>query len=107
MPVVMVVDDTESARVVPAKLLRRAGYQPRTAAGAAEALAVLADAPPDLVLLDVTMPEMDGLSFLERLHGQARWADLPVIMFSALDARAVVERAGQLGAKAYCVKGRD
>ncbi len=107
MAVVMVVDDTESAREVLAKLLRRAGYQTRTAAGAAEALAVLAEAPPDLVLLDVTMPEMDGLSLLELLHGHARWAAQPVIMFSALDGRAVVERAERLGAKAFCVKGRD
>ncbi len=107
MPVVLVVDDTESAREVLAKLLRQAGYQTRTAASAAEALGVLAEARPDLVLLDVTMPDMDGLSLLELLHGQAEWASLPVVMFSAVDARAVVERAEQLGAKAFCVKGRD
>ena len=107
MSVVMVVDDTETAREVLAKLLRREGYDARTARSAAEALAVLDDAPPDLLLLDITMPEMDGLSLLELLHAHPRWATLPVIMFSALDGRALIERAERLGAKAYCVKGRD
>lgn len=107
MSVVMVVDDTETAREVLAKLLRREGYDARTARSAAEALAVLDDASPDLLLLDITMPEMDGLSLLELLHAHPQWATLPVIMFSALDGRALVERAERLGAKAYCVKGRD
>ena len=103
----MVVDDTESARDVLAKLLRRAGYDARTAGSAEEALAVLAASPPDLVLLDITMPQMDGLSLLELLHGHPLWATLPVIMFTAVDGEAWVERAGRLGAKAYLVKGRD
>ena len=67
----------------------------------------MADSPADLMLLDITMPEMDGLSLLELLHGHPRWSTLPVIMFSALDSRPFVERAERLGAKAYCVKGRD
>jgi len=107
MAVVMVVDDTETARDVLARLLRREGFQTRTAGSAAEALAALADTPPDLVLLDITMPEMDGLSLLEVLHGNPRLATLPVIMFTALDGRATIERAKRLGARAYCVKGRD
>ena len=107
MSIVMVVDDTESASNVLAKLLRREGYQTRIASSAAEALALLAQSPSDLLLLDITMPEMDGLSLLELLHAQPRWATLPVIMFSALNEQALVERAERLGAKAYCVKGRD
>ena len=107
MAVVMVVDDTQTARDVLAILLRREGFETRTAASAAEALEALAEAPTDLMLLDVTMPEMDGLSLLELLHNHPRWATLPVIMFSALDGQAVVERAERLGAKAFCVKGRD
>jgi CheY-like chemotaxis protein len=107
MAVVLIVDDTDSAKVVLSKLLRREGFETRTAGSATEALAALEEAVPDLVLLDISMPEMDGLSLLELLHRHPRWSNLPVIMFTALDARPLIERAELLGAKAYCVKGRD
>lgn len=107
MAVVMVVDDMEIARNVLTKLLKREGFETRTAGSAAEVLAGLAQAPPDIMLLDITMPGMDGLTLLEVLHKDPRWGRLPVIMFSALDGRPFIERAERLGAKAYCVKGRD
>ena len=107
MAVVMVVDDTQTARDMLATLLKLEGFETRTAGSAAEVLSGLANAPPDIMLLDITMPGMDGLTLLEVLHNHPRWASLPVIMFSALDGSAFVERAERLGAKAYCVKGRD
>src|SRR6476660_5628631 len=107
MAVVLIVDDTDSAKVVMSKLLKREGFETRTACSAAQALAALEEAMPDVVLLDITMPQMDGLSLLEVLRAHPRWSSLPVIMFTALDAQPLVERAGLLGAKAYCVKGRD
>ena len=107
MAVVMVVDDTQTARDVLTRLLRREGFETRTAGSAAEVLAGLAQTPPDIMLLDITMPEMDGLTLLEILHNHPRWGRLPVIMFSALDGCPFIERAERLGAKAYCVKGRD
>jgi AmiR/NasT family two-component response regulator len=48
-----------------------------------------------------------GLSLLEVMHDHPKWAALPVIMFTALDAQSLIERAARLGAKAYCVRGRD
>jgi CheY-like chemotaxis protein len=107
MPVVLLVDDTESSREIPAKLLRSEGYQTRTASSASEALTALDKVSPDLMLLDISMPEMDGLSLLEVIHRHPKWAALPVIMFTAVDAQPLIDRAEQLGAKAYCVKGRD
>jgi CheY-like chemotaxis protein len=107
MSVILLVDDSEHVRNLLAKLLRHEGYEIRTASSAIEALAVLADVSPNLLLLDITMPEMDGLSLLEVMHGHPKWAALPVIMFTALDAQPFIDRAEQLGAKAYCVKGRD
>jgi adenylate cyclase len=107
MSVVLLIDDDDSSRELLAKLLRSEGFETRAARTASEALTELAQAPPDLLLLDITMPEMDGLSFLESIQREPTWAAVPVIMFSALDGRPVIDRAEQLGAKAYCVKGRD
>src|SRR5436190_522785 len=84
MPTVMVVDDIDVMRDVLARLLRREGYQTVTAGSGHEAIDVLehsADpghAPPDLILLDVKMPDIDGLDLLERLHADNRWKNVPV-----------------------------
>ena len=110
MPTVMVVDDVDVMRDVLARLLKREGYQTVTAGSGHEALDVLARsdnagrAAPDLILLDIKMPDIDGLDLLERLHGDPRWKDTPVIMLSAVSDTHTVHRAEQLGAKAYLVK---
>ena len=110
MPTVMVVDDVDVMRDVLARLLRREGYQTLTAGSGHEAMDVLehycepGEEPPDLILLDVKMPDIDGLDLLERLHGDNRWKNVPVIMLTAVSDTSAVNRAHQLGAKAYLVK---
>ena len=59
---------------------------------------------PDLVLLDVMMPVLGGLEVLEVLHADPRWRSLPVIMMTAVCDTHTVNRARQLGAKAYLLK---
>jgi len=59
---------------------------------------------PDLILLDVLMPELDGLEMLEVLHADPRWKALPVVMLTAVSDINCIRRAEQLGAKAYLVK---
>jgi len=110
MPTVMVVDDVDVMRDVLARLLKREGYKTLTAGSGTEAIDVLehsrdpGHSPPDLILLDVKMPDIDGLDLLERLHGDPRWKDTPVIMLTAVSDTHAVHRAEQLGAKAYLVK---
>ncbi len=104
MPTIMVVDDTASAREMLARLLRREGYQTVTANNGKEALDSLSQTHPDLILLDVAMPELDGLSFLEILHDNPEWRSLPVIMMTAVSDTHCIRRAEQLGAKEYLVK---
>ena len=110
MPTVMVVDDVDVMRDVLARLLKREGYQTLTAGSGHEAIDVLEHCsepgaePPDLILLDVKMPDIDGLDLLERLHGDNRWKNVPVIMLTAVSDTGAVNRAHQLGAKAYLVK---
>jgi DNA-binding response OmpR family regulator len=106
MATVMVVDDTAVIRETVAKLLRQEGYKTVCAANGKEALAVFRDMTPDLVLLDVMMPEMNGMEFLQSLRQHPRGRALPVIMMTALSDDANQTLAEELGASDYLVKAR-
>jgi class 3 adenylate cyclase/CheY-like chemotaxis protein len=105
--VILVVDDSEDNRDMLARRLRRQGYEVLTAAGGRPALAALAEAPVDLVLLDVMMPDLDGYAVLERLKADPARRDIPVLMISALDELDSVVRCIQLGAEDYLGKPFD
>ena len=92
-PLVLVVDDDARLREFMRVNLEMEGYSVREASSAEEALAVIEDQAPELVLLDVVMPGVDGWQMLQRM--QERHGSIPVIMFSgqvdpeaAADARA-------------------
>jgi CheY-like chemotaxis protein len=110
MPTVMVVDDVDVIRDVLARLLKREGFDTLAAGSGNEALDMLEHSrdpghnAPDLILLDVKMPDIDGLDLLEQLHSDSRWKNTPVIMLTALSDTQTVNRAQQLGAKAFLVK---
>jgi adenylate cyclase len=105
--VILVVDDGEDNRDMLSRRLRRQGYEVQTAAGGHAALAALAAAPVDLVLLDVMMPDLDGYAVLERLKADPTRRDIPVLMISALDELDSVVRCIQLGAEDYLGKPFD
>lgn len=102
----MVVDDTAVIREAVARLLRREGFETICAANGKEALDKLKQARPDLVLLDIMMPEMDGLRCLQELRRDPRWETLPVIMMTALCDDESHARASALGVQDYIVKAR-
>ncbi|HEY7520004.1 MAG TPA: response regulator [Methylomirabilota bacterium] len=83
---VLVVDDHPLLRDVQVLLLREAGYAATALSGAREALARLADLRPDLIVLDMSMPGMDGHQFLRRLRADDVWRGLPVIVATGLTA---------------------
>jgi CheY-like chemotaxis protein len=103
---VLVVDDTDSARDVAERILRFHGFEARGAASGSDALALLEQITPDLVLLDVAMPQMDGLAFLEHLREDPRWQSLPVVMMTAIADASSVHQAFRLGACDYLVKAQ-
>jgi CheY-like chemotaxis protein len=106
MATVMVVDDTQLIRETVAKLLRREGYETVCACNGIEAMAEFEKMRPDLVLLDIMMPDMDGMEFLERLRGHPGGRILPVIMMSALGDDVNQSLAKKLGASEFLVKTR-
>ncbi len=104
---ILVVDDLEDNRSVLERRLRRQGHTVACASGGHAALEMLRRERFDLVLLDVLMPDLDGLAVLERLKGDAATRDIPVIMISALDDVASVVRCIERGAEDHLSKPFD
>ena len=104
MPLVLIVDDNPENLTVIGELLQPL-HAVRAANSGARALRLARMEPrPDLILLDVMMPEMDGYEVLRRLRAQAETADIPVIFLTALDSADDEERGLQLGAMDYITK---
>jgi chemosensory pili system protein ChpA (sensor histidine kinase/response regulator) len=103
---VMVVDDSQSVRRVMTGLIQGAGWKSIAAKDGLEALELLhqSPAPPDLVLLDVEMPRMDGYQLLSNLRAQKPYQQLPVIMVTSRAGEKHRRKALELGASGYVIK---
>ena len=104
MSMVLVVDDEARGRGALMRLLAHEGYETLAAGDGVEALRTLETRTPDVILLDLVMPGMDGLELLDALHRHPQWKALPVVVLTGLSDTQTVNRAHQLGAKAYLVK---
>jgi DNA-binding response OmpR family regulator len=98
---VLVVDDEPTVREVVASYLRRDGHEVREAADGTRALELLAEAAPDLIVLDLMLPGVDGLEILRQVRATS---DIPVIMLTALSEEADRVTGLELGADDYVVK---
>jgi CheY-like chemotaxis protein len=101
---VLVVDDDNDSREALARYLMKAGHVVRTARGGREALVAVATTVPDVIVLDVRMPEMNGLEFLQVIRSYLRWSTLPVVLLTAYQDDLPLERAHELGVKMIFVK---
>jgi CheY-like chemotaxis protein len=102
---ILIVDDHVDSRCVVMRMLRRFGYDVVEADGGQEAMDYLRDAKPELIILDCNMPCVDGLDVLRAVRGDARLADVPVVVFSA-DARDERrEELEALGIQGRIIKG--
>ena len=104
---ILIVDDDVSEAAALAALLQREGHETACAATAGEALSRLREVDPDLVLLDLSMPRVDGLDLLDALSGEPRFADLRVAVYSGREDPDAVRAARQMGACDYILKGSD
>ncbi len=100
----LIVDDVEANRDLLARRARRLGHETGFAENGRAALEQLRAAPWDLVLLDITMPEMDGYETLRRMRADPATAETPVVMVSAIDETDSVVRCLELGADDYLTK---
>ena len=106
-PVVLIVDDDERLREYVRVNLEMEGYTVREAGSAAEGMSALEESRPDLILLDVMMPQVDGWEMLQRVHERHGVGAIPVVMFSGkVDERAAGE-AAERGAQGFIGKPFD
>jgi excisionase family DNA binding protein len=106
-PLVLIVDDDERLREFVRVNLEVEGYTVREAANAEEGLAALDDEPPDLILLDVMMPKVDGWEMLQRVQERHGVGAIPVIMFSGKVDEQAAEDAASRGAHGFIGKPFD
>jgi CheY-like chemotaxis protein len=102
---ILVVDDEENMQVLLKRVLGKAGYDVECAGSGAAALRLAADRPFDLAVVDVCMPEMDGIEVLEKLKVINR--QIPVIMISAYPAWGKKQIAERMGCTDYLSKPVD
>ena len=103
-PSVLIVDDEPNILLSLQFLMKKNGYEVRTAKDGEEALAEISRAAPDLVLLDVMMPKMDGFSICERIRATPEWRDMRIIMLTARGRDIEREKGLALGADDYITK---
>jgi len=103
-PLILVVDDSVTVRKVTTRLLERHGMQVLTAKDGVDAMMVLEERRPDLVLLDIEMPRMDGFEVATRIRRDPRLHDLPIIMITSRTGQKHRERAMAIGVNEYLGK---
>lgn len=106
MASVLIVDDDADSAEILSRYLVRIGHEPLTATNGWEALLTLDSHEVDLVLLDLSMPGMDGATFLNIIRNDRRRAKLPVILVTALKDNEQFLRATQLGVSNTLFKSR-
>ncbi|MFZ2162226.1 MAG: Hpt domain-containing protein [Sideroxyarcus sp.] len=104
VPIIMVVDDSLTVRKITSRLLSRSGFQVVTAKDGVDALEQLAESLPDVMLLDVEMPRMDGFELTKRMRQDARTRNLPIIMITSRTADKHRQYAMDLGVNGYLGK---
>jgi chemosensory pili system protein ChpA (sensor histidine kinase/response regulator) len=103
---ILLIEDAPVIREPLTRLLRIEGFQVLSAADGTEAFTQLEQRAVDLVLLDVLMPHMNGVTFLESMRRDARWKDLPVIAVTGIADTTKLTRLRELGVRSILHKVR-
>lgn len=101
---ILTVDDSRAVRIIVKKAFKTYNVQLLEAANGVEGLATASKEMPDLILLDVTMPVMDGVEMLTKLKAETALKGIPVIMLTAEAGREMVLKIAKLGIRDYIVK---
>jgi chemosensory pili system protein ChpA (sensor histidine kinase/response regulator) len=104
LPTVMVVDDSLTVRKIAGRLLSREGYHVLTAKDGVDALEQLLDVVPDVMLVDIEMPRMDGFDLTRNVRADARLKDVPIIMITSRTADKHRNYAREIGVNHYLGK---
>jgi CheY-like chemotaxis protein len=103
---VLIIDDEPDGCAAVAGYLEKAGHAVRCVPNGRDALSVLMQKPPDVILLDVLMPGMDGIEVLEVMRSYLRWAKVPVAMLTAYAEDPRLQHIAQLGVTRVFTKSK-
>jgi chemosensory pili system protein ChpA (sensor histidine kinase/response regulator) len=103
-PLVMIVDDSMTVRKITSRLLQREGFAVSTAKDGVDALQILTEQTPDVILLDIEMPRMDGFEFAKTIKRDPKFASIPIIMITSRTAEKHRNLAAELGVDLYLGK---
>lgn len=103
-PLVLVIDDDPTFLLVMREILDRQGYAVSTARDAHHALAILDDETPDIILTDIMMPEIDGLTLVRELKKRAKTSSIPTLVITALGRSEVGSQVEDSGANGFITK---
>ena len=103
-PVILIVDDERPYVDLLGELLEKYGLEAQTAYDAGDALFRLRAKKPDLILMDLKMPQMDGISLIDRLRSNRKWQKIPIIVVSAKTGREDQQAALDAGANRFLTK---
>ncbi len=101
---IMIVDDVEANRFILRNIIVGMGHQPILAENGVQALKILEHMMPNLILLDVSMPQMDGFEFCEIIKARPETRDIPVIFISAFDEPEEIIKGFNVGGEDYITK---
>jgi len=104
VPLVMVVDDSITMRKVTGRVLERHGYEVMTAKDGVDAIEKLTDRVPDVMLLDIEMPRMDGYELATHIRNDVRLRGIPIIMITSRTGEKHRQRAFEIGVDRYLGK---
>jgi CheY-like chemotaxis protein len=106
MAYILVVEDDADTMELLCQVLRKAGHEVKGVPNGKEALLIVLNRIPDLVILDMFMPDMDGAGLLEILRSYLRLGSLPVIVYTGLPDSPLAERARHLRVNTMLIKGK-
>jgi CheY-like chemotaxis protein len=104
MAKILIVDDDEQATTLLERVLAIKGHEATSLNDSAETLQVVSSSPPDLILLDLMMPEPNGFEVCKMLRADPKFAKLPIVIITAMDDNASKENAYAAGANDYLTK---
>jgi CheY-like chemotaxis protein len=103
-PIILIVDDERPYVDLLGELLEKHGLEAHTAYDAGDALFRMRATKPDLILMDLKMPQIDGLSLIDRLRSNQEWHKIPIVVVSARTGREDQQAALEAGANKFLTK---
>ena len=104
---VLVVEDSDETRAMLTRMLHGEGYAPLEARNGVEALEKVGEYSPDLIIMDLNMPHLDGLTTAERIRQYRAKQSVPIVAITAFDTFGMKEAALQAGCNEYMLKPLD